>query len=248
MPPRAAPSPLAQPRFLAAGDSALVVEFGSRIDRALSARVTALDAAVRAAGLAGVVETIATFRSLMLQYDPLVTSAAALRAALGGIIAAQEEGNAAPPRHWRVPVCFAPEHAPDLAMVAEMTGQSPDAVVAGLTGLAFHVYMVGGFPGYPHMGDLPPTLRVARLKEPRLRVPPGSVAMAGQLAAIYPLPTPGGWNLVGRTPVAAFDPAREPPALFAPGDTIRLEAIGAERFAALAAAVAAGGFALAPEA
>lgn len=245
---RRRPSPDLAPRFLPAGDAALMVEFGNRIDRALSTRVTALDAAVRAAQLPGVVETIATFRSLMLQYDPQVTSAAALRTALGAIIAAGGDGRAAPARRWTVPVCFAPEHAPDLAMVAALTGRRPDAMVAGLTGLSFYVYMVGGFPGYPHMGDLPPELRVARLKEPRLRVPAGSVAIAGQLAAIYPLATPGGWNLVGRTPVAAFEPARDPPALFAPGDTIRLEAITAERFAAIAAAVAAGRFALAPEA
>ena len=157
-------------RFLSAGDRALVVEFGDRIDRRLSAEVLRLDAVIRAERLDGVVETVPTFRSLTVYYDPLATSRAVLERAIG---TSSTRGGpiARHARLWRVPVCYEGEFAPDLAEVARLTGLAPAEVVALHSGTRFHVYMLGFLPGFPYMGDLPQPLSLPRRADPRLRCP-----------------------------------------------------------------------------
>ncbi|MGH3579714.1 MAG: 5-oxoprolinase subunit PxpB, partial [Mycobacterium sp.] len=142
-----------------------------------------------------------------------------------------------PRRLWRVPVCYQNELGPDLASVAERTGLGIDDVVALHVGTRYHVYMIGFVPGYPYMGDLPEALVLPRRVDPRIRVPPGSVAIATTLTAIYPLESPGGWHLIGTTPIPLFDAHASPPALFAPGDAVEFEAIDPGTFARLRAAV-----------
>lgn len=231
-------------RLLSSGDTALVVEFGNRVDRALSDRVLALDAAVRAAEIPGITETVPSFRSLMVHYDPLATSAAALSSALAGLLdrAGTVAGAA---RVWRIPVCYDPACASDLAEVASRTGLSREEVVALHSGSLYHVYMLGFLPGYPYLGDLPPALMLPRREEPRLRVLPGSIGIATSLTAIYPLESPGGWHLIGATPVRLFDARRQPPALLAPGDAVRFEPVGLAEYEDIRAAVAAGAYAVA---
>jgi inhibitor of KinA len=212
------------PRFLPAGDTALVVEFGTTVDPALIATVQALDRAVAAAELPGVIETVPSFRSLMIHYDPLVTSAAALSAA----VAALEPGAAlasAPVRRWLLPCCYAEQFAPDLGPVAAATGLSPDAVIAEHCGTAFTVAMLGFLPGCPFLAGLGARFDLPRRVEPRIRVPAGAVAIAQKLSVIYPAESPGGWHLIGNCPVPLFDPNRAPPTLLAPGDIVRFRPI-----------------------
>jgi KipI family sensor histidine kinase inhibitor len=140
-------------------------------------------------------------------------------------------------RLWQVPVCYKGEFAPDLAEVARLTGLTPKEVVALHSGTRFHVYMLGFLPGFPYMGDLPPPLALPRRADPRLRVPAGSISIATSLTAIYPYESPGGWHLIGATPIRMFDPERIEPALFAPGDAVSFQPIDAAAFASIRRAV-----------
>jgi inhibitor of KinA len=223
-------------RFLPAGDRAIVVEFGDHIDRALSEEVLRLASSLRSNGLAGVVEMVPTFRSLMVHYDPLVTTRAELEGAIESLLD-RKPGPRAAGTLWRVPVCYEDEFAPDLAEVARLTGLAPGDVVMLHSGVQYHVYMLGFLPGFPYMGDLPAALALPRRADPRVRVTAGSVSIATSLTAIYPYESPGGWHLIGTTPVRLFDIERAPPALVAPGDAVLFEPIDAAAFAAIKAAV-----------
>ena len=228
-------------RFLSVGDRALAVEFGEHIDRGLSRAVLRLDRAIAAERPAGVVETVPSFRSLLVHYDPLTISRAELEPLVAGLLD-RDPGDTAAGRLWRVPVCYEGELAPDLAEVARLTGLTAEEIPALHAGTRYHVYMLGFLPGFPYLGDLPEALQLPRRADPRLRVPAGSIAIATSLSAIYPYESPGGWHLIGATPLRFFDPARTPPALLAPGDAVIFEPIGAEAFAAIGGAVASGGY------
>jgi KipI family sensor histidine kinase inhibitor len=182
--------------------------------------------------IAGIVETVPTFRSLLVHYDPLVTGRAKLEAAIAGVA-----DRGPPPRRgarlWRIPYCAEGEFAPDLAEVARLTGLTTDAVVGLHTSVHYHVYMLGFLPGFPYLGDLPAALALPRRADPRLRVPAGSIALATSLSAIYPYESPGGWHLIGTTPLRLFDLARPRPALLAAGDGVAFDRIDAAQFAAI---------------
>jgi len=228
-------------RFLSVGDRALVVEFGDMIDRGLSREVLRLDRVLRAAPPAGVVETVPTFRSLMVHYDPLSTSRADLEHVINGLLD-RDEGADTDARLWHIPVCYEDEFAPDLSEVARLTGLKPGNVVALHSGTRYHVYMLGFLPGFPYLGDLPAALALPRRADPRVRVPAGSIAIATSLTAIYPYASPGGWHLIGATPIRFFEIARTPPALLAPGDAVLFEPIDPASFAAIRDAIAGGGY------
>jgi len=233
-------------RFLSAGDRALVVEFGDRVDRALSDDVLRLDASLRSTGLAGVVETVPTFRSLMVHYDPLVTSRAELEQAIA-VLLDRRSGLCRDATLWRMPVCYEGEFAPDLAEVARLTELTPREVVGLHSAVRYHVYMLGFLPGFPYLGDLPPQLALPRRADPRVRVPAGSVSIATTLTAIYPYESPGGWHLIGATPIRLFDPERPRPALLAPGDIVRFEPIDPASFASIKKAADSGDYRVASE-
>jgi len=234
------------PRLLDAGDTAVTIEFGDVISRELVARVAALECAVDAARargeLPGVVETVPTFRSLTLLYDPLQTRREQLDPALRALLQQPVAVQAVAPRRWRLPVCYSEEFGADLAEVALATGLSIEAVVQMHSSTEFGVYMLGFMPGFAFMGELPAALSVPRRREPRLRVPAGSVAITGSLSAIYPWESPGGWSLIGRCPVPLFDAAAATPALLAPGDKVCFEPVSAERHVELQVQVLAGAF------
>ncbi len=233
-------------RFLHAGDTALVVEFGDIIDRALSSRVLRLAAKLQAAKLPGVVESVPTYRSLMVHYDPLQTDHATLQASIGQMLG-DDTSSVGEGRLWRLPACYDLVHAPDLADVAQRTGLSTDEVVRLHTETLFHIYMVGFVPGFPYMGDLPEALVLPRRTDPRTRLPAGSIAIASTMTAVYPHESPGGWHLIGATPIQLFDPDWARPALFSPGDKVRFEAISTARFDEIRRASADGNFSIAPE-
>jgi KipI family sensor histidine kinase inhibitor len=228
---------VANARFLPLGDTALTVELGSAIDRAINARILAFDEAVARAAIRGVVETIPTFRSLTVHYDPLTTDPATLETALAPLI--PESGGArAPGRLWRLPACFEQAFAYDLADVAKTTGLAESAVLDRFLGLAYDVYMMGFMPGFAFMGDTDPLLALKRRREPRTKVPAGSVAMAIGLAGVYPYDSPGGWHLLGNTSVPLFDPRKAEPALLRPGDRVRFVPVGMGEHERIAAMVA----------
>jgi KipI family sensor histidine kinase inhibitor len=233
-------------KFLPAGDTALVVQFGERIDRELNERVLRLAASVRAADLAGVRETVPTFRSLLVHYDPGRARFTALCERLRELLDT-ESPLAVETRQWSIPVCYEPRFAPDLEEVADRTGHTPQEVINLHGSVNYHVYMVGFLPGYPYMGDLPEALALPRRENPRVRVPPGAVAIATNLTAIYSLESPGGWHLIGSTPVRIFDARWSPPALFAPGDSVHFSRISADEHDRLCADIAAGRYRMKPE-
>ena len=219
----------------------MIVEFGDSIDRVLSDRVLRLSALVRAANLPGVVETVPTFRSLMVHYEPLSTDSASLTAAIKNLLDSSR-GEPKPVKLWRIPACYAISHAPDLAEVAQRTGLSAAEVVRLHSGTRFHIYMLGFVPGYPYMGDLPGPLVLPRRVDPRIRVPAGSIAIATHMTAIYPLESPGGWHLIGSTPIRLFDLRWPRPALLSPGDAVQFEPVSVREFDAIRAAVATGAY------
>lgn len=224
--------------FLVSGDAALVVEFGDRIDLALNDRVLQLDGLVREAKLPGIVETLPTIRSLMIHYDPLVTDSASVMAGIEKLLGS---GNVKPrqSRLWRIPACYAAAHAPDLAEVAQQTGLGIDDIIRIHSRTRFQVYMLGFSPGFPYMGDLPAALELPRRADPRVRVPQGSIAIAGAMTSIYPVESPGGWHLIGATPIRLFDVRWPRPALLSAGDMVSFEPIAPGEFVAIQAAVAA---------
>ncbi len=226
-----------EPRFLAAGDAALVVEFGTVIDPALIAAVQALDRAIAAANLTGVIETVPTFRSLMVHYDPLATTRAALIDSIRSL--KTDTAEAAAGRHWLLPACYDPGFAPDLQDVAAATGLAPDAVIARHQETSFTVAVIGFLPGCPFLAGLDAKFDLPRRQEPRTRVPSGSVAVAQKLSVIYPADSPGGWHLIGNCPLPLFDPAHESPTLLAPGDEVRFRPIDAAEHGRIRVAAAA---------
>jgi inhibitor of KinA len=201
--------------------------------------VLRLAASLRSSRPAGVVEAVPTFRSLMVHYDPLVTTRTDLEQAIASLLDCPTQSPAGATL-WRVPVCYQDEFAPDLAEVARLTGLAPDEVVALHSGTRYHVYMLGFLPGFPYMGDLPRELALPRRPDPRVRVPAGSISIATTLTAIYPYESPGGWHLVGTTPIGLFDSRRPHPALFTPGDAVMFEPIDAAVFASIKESVASG--------
>ena len=232
------------PRLLDAGDAAFTIEYGNAIDPGLLAAVQSLDAAIareQAAGrLPGLIETMPTYRSLTVFFDPLVTGRATLIEALRPLFQNNDQAQAFEGRHWRLPVCYEGESGPDLATTAQAIGASVNELIALHSGAEYRVCMIGFLPGFPFMDGLPAQLHLPRRTEPRVRVPAGSVAIAGGQTAIYPWESPGGWHLLGRCPLPLFDATREQPSLLAAGDRVRFEPITMTEFSRLEAELKAG--------
>jgi KipI family sensor histidine kinase inhibitor len=223
-------------RILQAADSALVIEFGSAIDRKISERVLSLAETLTSAGLPGATEIVATFRSLSVNYDSLLTTGGELEQAITAL--AKRSGSSSRIRKlWDIPVCYDPPYAPDIAEIAKTIGLTVAEVAALHAGTQYHVYMIGFVPGYPYMGDLPAKLRLPRRLDPRTRVPPGSLAIATSMTAVYPYESPGGWHLIGTSPVRFFDPDSAKAALLGPGDGVKFRPVTADEFSRIRLAV-----------
>ena len=223
-------------RILQAADSALVIEFGSAIDRKTSERVLALAETLTSAGLPGATEIVATFRSLSVNYDSLLTTGRELEQAITAL-AKRSAASSRIRKLWDIPVCYDPPYAPDIAEIANTIGLTVAEVAALHAGTQYHVYMIGFVPGYPYMGDLPAKLRLPRRLDPRTRVPPGSLAIATSMTAVYPYESPGGWHLIGTSPVRFFDPDSAKAALLGPGDGVKFRPVTADEFSRIRLAV-----------
>jgi inhibitor of KinA len=237
-------------RILTAGDTAIVVEFGDSIDRGLNAIVLALARRLDESRIPGLNETIPTFRSLTVFYEPMVLSPATLEGHIAGIVhelrATQGGG-----RLWRLPVCYDLEMAPDLNDVAARTGLTPGQVIERHSGVTYHVYMLGFLPGLAYMGDVPPELVLPRLVSPRHKIPAGMLGIAMAMSLIMPRETPSGLNLIGRSPVAMWRRSDKSGAgthtLLAPGDSVIYQPISLREYEGLAAKAAADELDLEPE-
>jgi KipI family sensor histidine kinase inhibitor len=217
-------------RFAQAGDSALLVELPSRIDRATSGRVVAL-ARLATERLHGRVrDVVVGYCSLTVYFDPLEEDAAALAAELQEMDAHAIEDIPVEGRAIHVDVCYGGEYGPDMAEVAAYAGGSEAEVVALHTAVSYRVYMLGFIPGFAYMASVHPRLALPRRPTPRVRVPAGSVAIAAGQTGIYSLETPGGWHVIGRTRAAPYDPARSEPFLFTPGDQVTFRAVSRAEF------------------
>lgn len=228
-------------RFLHSGDTGLVVEFGDRIDRELSNRVLCLSASIQASNTPGIIETVPTFRSLLVLYDPLTVDTATLISKIKKLL---DEGRkeTTVSKLWEIPACYESLYAPDLPEVAERCGRTSEEIVRIHTETTFHVYMIGFTPGHPYMGDLPEWLALPRRIDPRVSVPAGSIATSAGLTVIYPIESPGGWHLIGATPVRLFDLRFARPSLLSPGDKVKFNRITAREFRAIDEAVKIGTF------
>ncbi|SFM66708.1 5-oxoprolinase subunit B family protein [Methylobacterium pseudosasicola] len=227
------------PRLLDAGEAALVVEFGTTVDPALSDRVLALDEALAADPPQGLRERVPTYRSLMLHYDPLVLDRARLVDHVLRLTenAAERTGAAT---LWTLPCCYDAPHGEDVVELAGRAGLSPEAVVALHAGATYRVYMYGFAPGFAYLGGLPEDLAVPRRASPRPPHPRNAVVVGGGLAAVATVPMPTGWYVVGATPSRLYAPERAKSFFVAAGDAIRFEPVDAATFDALAAREASG--------
>jgi KipI family sensor histidine kinase inhibitor len=225
-------------RYLSCGDTAFTVEFGNEISPAINGQVMALHAAVgrakEAGKLAGVVETVPTMRSLMVTYDPLSTTRAELQPEIEALVARGLKADGKT-RQVTIPCCYdGEEFAPDLKEVAKSTKKTPEQVIEAHLKSAFKVYVLGFMPGLAYIAGLDPTLYLPRRSQPRVRLPRSSVAIAMDMTTIYPFVSPGGWHILGRTPLMMFDQRQKQPVFLAPGDSVTFQRIDRKTYDRLA--------------
>ncbi|OGR23645.1 MAG: hypothetical protein A2277_02180 [Desulfobacterales bacterium RIFOXYA12_FULL_46_15] len=216
-----------------AGDTGLIVEFGEGIDPAVNARVRSVAAAVKKTPPDGVIEIIPTYRSLLLVYEPLKTRPEKLVNFIEQFDTAVLDEDAGPFKRVDIPVCYGKEFGPDIETVAKTAGLSTEEVIKRHAAPDYLIYMVGFTPGFPFLGGLDEKLFTPRLKTPRMVVPQGSVGIANNQTGIYPIASPGGWQIIGRTPLTLFAPRRENPFLYQAGDWIRFIPVSPEEYARL---------------
>ena len=226
------------------GDTALMLVFGDVIDESIHRRVRAAWQALQAAPLPSVSELVPAYTTITLFYDPLaaVQAGAAETGIVEWLSGKVRERLKNPPksentksRLIEVPVCYGGEFGPDLGHIAKHTRLSPEEVIKRHSKADYVVYLIGFSPGFPYLGGLPKELNTPRHAKPRMSVAPGSVGIAGNQTGIYSLGTPGGWNLVGRTPLKLFTPDKNPPVLLRAGDRVKFRTISSEEFAKLEA-------------
>jgi len=229
-----------QPRLLPAGDSALVVEFGNEITPEINARIRSFTQVLEEQALPGIVELVPTYRSVLVHYDPLQLAPGELEAKIRELTGSLTDIELAAPVVTMVPVCYGGEFGPDLDHVCQHTGLSKEEVVRLHAGTDYLIYMLGFTPGFSYLGGMDERLATPRLKTPRTVIPAGSVGIAGKQTGIYPIDSPGGWQLIGRTPLKLYDPYREPPVLLKAGNYVRFVPISEAEYEEIAARVAAG--------
>ncbi|MBI4201432.1 MAG: 5-oxoprolinase subunit PxpB [Chloroflexi bacterium] len=208
-------------RFLPAGDKALAVELGNAISPEINRRVRDLFVAIESQEIAGVMDLVPTYRSLLVYYDPLRLSTDDLERRIAALAQNPDAAALKRPRVVEVPTVYGGEYGPDLAQVVEHNKLTAEEVIRIHSGTDYLVYMMGFAPGFPYLGGMSEKIATPRLQTPRTLIPAGSVGIAERQTGIYPTDSPGGWQLIGRTPVQLFDPQRQPPVVVEPGDYIR---------------------------
>jgi len=227
------------PRLLPSGDSAITVEFSRSIDEMANQRVLALDRTLARETITGVTETVPTYRSLLVHYDPVQIDFDTLTGKLVTLARLP-----VPPvtkmRRWRIPVAYGGEHGIDLEAVARMLKSTPDSIVARHVAGDYRVAMIGFTPGWSYLSGLDASLQMPRLQNPRLVTPAGTVSIGGVQTGVQCLAGPSGWHLLGRTAVRTYQLHRDPIFLLEPGDAVTFSAVDAKTFAEQDRAAAAG--------
>jgi KipI family sensor histidine kinase inhibitor len=225
------PGPLYEkPFFRIAGDRGLLMEYGDAIDPEINRKVRAMATAMDQERPTGVFEFIPTYRSIIIVYDPSQTDAATLKDALCALEERLPSIEIPPPETVEIPVCYGGDLGPDIVFVAKTHNLSIEDVIRIHSDSEYQIYMIGFTPGFPFLGGLPEVLHTPRLKTPRSRVPAGSVGIANAQTGIYPIESPGGWQLIGRTPVKLFAPVKANPFLLKAGNKLKFKPISREEY------------------
>ena len=225
---------LEKTRFRTAGDRGLLVEYGDVIDPAVNNKVRSMAIAMEGNPPPGITEIIPTYRSLLIIYDPSTTRPAELKTSLEKLETRLGDIKIPPPRTVEIPVCYGGEFGPDIDTVADANELKIAEVIELHCQPEYSIYMVGFTPGFPFLGGLSEKLFTPRLETPRTLVPEGSVGIANNQTGIYPIASPGGWQLIGRTPLKLFAPWRKNPFLYQAGDRLKFKPISAEEYARIA--------------
>ena len=216
-----------KPRFLSAGDSALIIELGNEISEECNARVVSLSEEIR--DMTGVVEILPTYRSLLVYYDPSLIEFDEIKETSKEkwktLKTLEIKGKV-----FEVPVCYDDDFGPDLSFVAQHSNMSEEEVIRIHCSGNYRVFMLGFLPGFPYLGGMDERIAAPRLEKPRTKIPAGSVGIAGKQTGIYPLDSPGGWRIIGRTPVKMYDPEAKDPVPIRAGDTIRFVRISKREY------------------
>jgi KipI family sensor histidine kinase inhibitor len=234
---------MADVRFLLTGDTSVCVEFGNEISEPINAQIRAFNIALSSSSIPGIVETVPTYRSLMVHYDPEVIRYAPLMEKLKSLLGQLDKITIPPSEVLEIPVLYGGEEmGPDLKFVAEHAGKTEEEVINIHTSTEYLIYMLGFTPGFTYLGGMDEAIATPRLKTPRVKIPAGSVGIAGSQTGVYPIDSPGGWQLIGRTPVRMYDAGRATPILPQAGQYIKFYAIDRAEFDKIAAQEAAEGY------
>jgi KipI family sensor histidine kinase inhibitor len=217
-----------------AGDTGLYIVMGDTIDVSVNAAVHRLANTIQQQHLSGVLDVVPGYASLYLEFDPAVWSYGVLAERLMTLKVDRMSRSGPVRPSITIPVCYGGEYGPDLEIVAQNAGMSTEEVVSRHTAAEYHVYFIGFTPGFPFLGGMDPRLEIPRLEQPRTRVPQGSVGIAGMQTGVYPVASPGGWRLIGRTSARLYTPEQTDPILLRPGDAVRFVAVSTEDYEAAA--------------
>lgn len=208
-------------KLLPMGDSALLVEFGRVVDSRINACVRNLTDAVLAADFIWLRDVVPAFASLLICFDREKVTCSEVKVAVQALLADLSGEVAREKKVWLLPVCYEGEFAPDMADMEELTGLSAAEIIAIHSGCDYQIYMLGFLPAFPYLGGLDERLHAPRLNSPRVKIEAGSVGIGGEQTGVYPIASPGGWRLIGKTPCVLYDPNREEPIVYQAGDFIR---------------------------
>ena len=213
-----------------AGDASLLVEFGKEINPEINRKIAATVQLMREQHIEGVVDVIPAFCSLLINYDPRVIGYEEISKRIKSLLKVEIQAGAERKKIFEIPVCYGGEFGPDIANIAEHAGLTEEEVIEIHSSRDYLIYMLGFLPGFCYLGGLDERIFTPRLANPRLKIDAGSVGIGGSQTGIYPLDSPGGWQLMGKTPVKTYDPTRETPILVEAGDYIRFVPIDEEEF------------------
>lgn len=217
-------------RFRISGDRSLLAEYGTGVDQAVNDKVRRMANLIMNRKLPGIEAAVPSYCTLSVHYNPLRTGFAELRDLLWSLENELDNADIPGPSTIDIPVCYGKEFGPDIDFVAQHNSISVDNVIQFHTGSAYHIFAIGFAPGFCYLGGLNPRLYAPRLETPRVQVAAGSVGIAGVQTGVYPLASPGGWRLIGRTPLRLFAPERPHPILYQAGDTIRFRSVSSDEF------------------
>ena len=227
------------PKYLGAGEKCLVVEFSDTIDREANIRLQGLRRELEKRSIPGIIELVPTYRSLSIYHNPLSLSREALHSQVESALQNISCAESTRKRILVIPALYGGEHGPDLANVAQHTGFGEEEVIRRHTAKDCYCFMMGFTPGFGYLGGMDEALETPRLTTPRTRIAGGSVGIAGKQTGVYSIDSPGGWQLIGHTPLRLFDPEIEKPSIIEAGDWIRFRSIDKKEYAAIAEAAAA---------